>query len=106
LDDLLAAEMQRDEGVTQNTKDKESRVWRRWNEYAKSIGFQHDIWLTSSYHPNVYKLLELSPLPLEGDNFLTQTNNAWLLQQSKRPWQNWVRSLGQTWGTTPHMEME
>jgi len=27
LDDLLAAEMQRDEGVTKNTKDKEARVW-------------------------------------------------------------------------------
>jgi hypothetical protein len=46
------------------------------------------------------------PLPphLEDDNFLSQTKKAWSLQQSKRPWQNWVRSLGHTWGTTPHME--
>jgi hypothetical protein len=42
---MLAAEMQRNEGVTQNTKDKESRVWRRWVEYSNSIGFCHDIWL-------------------------------------------------------------
>jgi hypothetical protein len=47
---------------------------------------------------------EPSQLLSEEDNFLSQTRKAWLLQQSKRPWQNWVRSLGQTWGTTPHME--
>jgi hypothetical protein len=46
LDDLLDAEMLRDEGITQNTKDKECRVWRRWTEYSKSIGFSHDIWLS------------------------------------------------------------
>ena len=45
LDDLLDAEM-RDEGVTKNTKDKESRVWRRWTENANSIGSSHDIWLS------------------------------------------------------------
>jgi hypothetical protein len=37
------------------------------------------------------------------DNFLDRTRATWQLEQSKRPWQNWVRSLGQTWGTTPHM---
>jgi hypothetical protein len=47
LDDLLAAEMQRDEGVTKNTKDKEARVWRGWVEYSKSIGFSHDVWLSN-----------------------------------------------------------
>ncbi len=26
--------------------------------------------------------------------------------QSKRPWQNWLRSIGQTWGTIPTMEKE
>jgi hypothetical protein len=46
LDDLLDAEMLRNEGITQNTKDKECRVWRRWTEYSKSIGFSHDIWLS------------------------------------------------------------
>ena len=44
--------------------------------------------------------------PCEGENFLSQTRKAWSLQPSKRPWQNWVRSLGQTWGTTPHMELD
>jgi hypothetical protein len=47
--------------------------------------------------------LEPSPQPFEGDNFLDQTRTLWEQAQSKRPWQNWVRSLGQTWGTTPPM---
>ena len=51
-------------------------------------------------------LWEPSQPHLGEDNFLNQTKNAWLRQQSKRPWQNWVRSLGQTWGTTPHMEQD
>jgi hypothetical protein len=38
--------MQRDEGVTKNTKDKESRAWKRWTEYARCIGFEDDVWLT------------------------------------------------------------
>jgi hypothetical protein len=51
-------------------------------------------------------LLPPLPLPCVEENFLDQTKRTWLRQQSKRPWQNWVRSLGQTWGTTPHMEAE
>ena len=47
LDDLLAAQMQRDEGVTQNTKDKECRAWKEWLTYANSISLSHDIWLKS-----------------------------------------------------------
>jgi hypothetical protein len=43
--DLLAAQMQRDNGVTQNTKDKEARVWRRWQEYTRLIEYEQDIWL-------------------------------------------------------------
>jgi hypothetical protein len=60
----------------------------------------------TSYLTNKSKLSEPLPQPSVDDNFLAQTNSAWLHQQSKRPWQNWVRSLGQMWGTTPHMEME
>jgi hypothetical protein len=41
--------------------------------------------------------------PYEEDNFLARTKETWQQEQSKRPWQNWVRCLGQTWGTTPHM---
>jgi len=43
---------------------------------------------------------------LEEDNFLVQTKILWEQAQSKRPWQNWVRSLGQTWGTTPPMVLQ
>jgi hypothetical protein len=50
----------------------------------------------------------LPPLlpPCTEDNFLDHTTKTWLCQQYKRPWQNWVRSLGQTWGTTPHMDAD
>jgi hypothetical protein len=39
--------MQRNEGVTQNTREKESRVLKRWTEYANSVGFSQNIWLAS-----------------------------------------------------------
>jgi len=45
------------------------------------------------------KLWEPLQHPSEEENILSQAKKAWLLQQSKRPWQNWVRSLGQMWGT-------
>jgi hypothetical protein len=35
--------------------------------------------------------------------FQEKIKNAWLVAQLKRPWQNWVRSSGQTWGQTPTM---
>ncbi len=60
--------------------------------------------LPTSCLTNESTLWEHLQLPSEEDSFLNQTKRAWSLQQSKRPWQNWVRSLGQTWGTTPHME--
>jgi hypothetical protein len=47
MGDLLAAAMQREDGVTQNTKDKELRVWKRWAEYTTAIGFSQYVWLTN-----------------------------------------------------------
>jgi hypothetical protein len=49
---------------------------------------------------------ELSPQPSDDANFLDLTKRIWQQQQYKRPWANWVRSLGQTWGTTPRMVMD
>jgi hypothetical protein len=43
--DLLAVEMQRENGVTKGTRDKEQRTWTRWVEYTKCIDFEQDIWL-------------------------------------------------------------
>jgi hypothetical protein len=45
MGDLLAAEMQRENRITKNTRDKELRVWQRWLEYAKLIEIEQDIWL-------------------------------------------------------------
>jgi hypothetical protein len=41
----MAAEMQREGGITKNTREKESRVWRRWVDYTKCINFESDVWL-------------------------------------------------------------
>jgi hypothetical protein len=41
----------------------------------------------------------LQPLYKE-DSFLNWMKDLWLQTQWKRPWQNWVRSLGQMWGST------
>jgi hypothetical protein len=57
LGDLLAAEVQRENRVTKNTRDKETRVWRRWVEYTKLIEFEHDIWLESLLPESRAKLM-------------------------------------------------
>jgi hypothetical protein len=41
--DLLAAKVQRENGVMKNTRDKESRTLRRWIEYTKCINLNQDI---------------------------------------------------------------
>jgi hypothetical protein len=37
------------------------------------------------------------------ESFPEKIQNVWREAQSKRPWQNWARSSGQTWGSTPTM---
>jgi hypothetical protein len=51
-------------------------------------------------------LWEHLPQYCKEDSFLAQMKKTWQQEQCKRPWQNWVRSLWQTWGTTPHMVWE
>jgi len=45
MGDLVAAENQRDEGITKGTKDKETRVWKRWIDYCRIIENDDDIYL-------------------------------------------------------------
>jgi hypothetical protein len=45
MDDLVAAENQRADGVAQGTKDKENQVWKRWSEYCQIIDNEHDLFL-------------------------------------------------------------
>jgi hypothetical protein len=84
----------------QKKRDKETRVWKRWVEYTKLIEFDHAKVSNLKTEQNLW---ERSPQPCKEDNFLTWTKKIWWQEQCKRPWQNWVRSLGQMWGTTPHM---
>ncbi len=96
MDDLLAAEVQRDDGVTKNTRDKETRVWKRWVEYTKLIEFDHDIWLESLLPENRAKLRIAFAAALRRRQFsrLDEKNLAAGTVQEA------VAKL-QTWGTTP-----
>jgi hypothetical protein len=83
---------------------------------TKSIGFGTDgvntaesstmnmIFSSKTYQKNSEPdcLENLQP-PYVDASFLDQTRDLWLQAQWKRPWQNWVRSLGQTWGASPPM---
>jgi len=55
--------------------------------------------------PQSTELPSLAPLPQlsDEDSSPDQILQTWHQAQSKRPLLNWVRFLGQTWGTTPHM---
>ena len=50
-------------------------------------------------------LESLEPLepPSDKESFQEKIQNVWREAQSKRPWQNWARSSGLTWGSTPTM---
>jgi len=70
-----------------------------WNTQSAS-GFKMTYGLNYSPQNTEQLLLEPLQLPSGEDtspNLILQT---WLQAQSKRPLKNWVRFLGQTWGTT------
>jgi hypothetical protein len=41
--DCVAAQITRERAVERGTHEKQDRVWRRWNEYARSIGIKEDL---------------------------------------------------------------
>jgi hypothetical protein len=45
MDDPMAAEDQRADGIGKGTKDKEHRVWIRWCEYCRVLSNEHDLFL-------------------------------------------------------------
>jgi hypothetical protein len=47
--------------------------------------------------------LEHSVQPSDRASFQEKIKASWVEAQSKRPWQNWARSSGLTWGSTPTM---
>jgi hypothetical protein len=55
--------------------------------------------------PQINKQQYLVPLQWRSEdaNFQSLIQQSWQQEQSKRPLQNWVRFLGQTWGKTAHM---
>jgi len=73
-----------------------------WN-MQNSLRLNKTYGLRISHLKGEQKLWEHLQQPYNEDNFQELIKTIWQQEQSKRPWQNWVRSLGQMWGTTPHM---
>ncbi len=89
--------------LAQEQKEKNIEFGTDGQSTAKSFAMN----TTCSYKTYLpdSELDSLAPLlpPCEGDNFPSRMKDHWERAQWKRSWQNWVRSLGQTWGTTPPM---
>jgi len=86
---------------TQKTKNLESGE-DGWN-MRDSLSSNRTYGLKTSHLKVKQGSLGPSQQLCKDDSFQDQIKMIWQQEQSKRPWQNWVRSLGQTWGTTPHM---
>jgi len=97
--DIVAAEMQREMGVSKGMREKEQRAWNHWVECTKCIGFENDVWLKSLTPDHRTTIIGA----FADANFQDLIQLTWLQAQSRRPLQNWERFLGQTWGSTPHM---
>jgi hypothetical protein len=92
--------------ITELRKTQETRKLEYGNDGWSTQKSSNSITTSGSkvsYLKTEQNLWERSPQHCEEDNFLARTKRIWQQEQCKRPWQNWVRSLGQTWGTTPHM---
>jgi hypothetical protein len=104
LADLMAAESQRANGVGSGTKGKKEK--ESGYDGANTVNApKTPTTFSSKTYPQVLELDSLAPLPQLSidDSFQNRTKDLWLQAQWKRLWQNWVRSLGQMWGTTPPM---
>ena len=67
--DLCAAENAREGAVTGKTLEDQDRAWRRWEQYAESIGLQDDIFLDGFTRPNKNKLMGAFAMALREGRF-------------------------------------
>jgi hypothetical protein len=98
--------LQKIKGTTASRKAQETRK-QEYGKDGSNIAKSLRTTMTSTYNesplPFEQQCLEHLPQPCDADNFLNLTRKNWEQAQSARPWPSWVRSLGQTWGTTPSM---
>lgn len=67
--DCVAAEDARQGSVTGKTLEDQDRAWRRWEEYANSIGIHDDIYLDNLSKPNRIKIMGAFALALREGRF-------------------------------------
>jgi hypothetical protein len=70
-----------------------------WNELKTPMTHSYNS-LNPSCDP---ESSELSQQPSDKGSFQEKIKTVWREAQLKRPWQNWAKSSGQTWGSTPTM---
>ena len=98
--------LQKIRGTKASQKAQETRKPECGNDgsnIADSLKTKTTSTYKESLQPFAHQCLEHSPQPCDADNFLSLTKKNWEQAQSARPWPSWVRSSGQTWGTTPSM---
>ena len=67
--DCVAAEDARQGAVTGKTIEDQDRAWRRWEEYANSIGIGDDLFLDGLSKPNRIKLMGAFAMALSEGRF-------------------------------------
>jgi hypothetical protein len=69
LADLCAAEVARQGAVTRKTHEDQARAWRRWIQWTKSIGLEHDIYLDGFSKHQRIKLIGVFAMALRQARF-------------------------------------
>ena len=103
--DCVAAEDARQGAVTGKTIEDQDRAWRRWEEYANSIGIGDDLFLDGLPKPNRIKIMGAFALALREGRFQSDMMVHWLRQQSEVPFRMWHRPSGTTIDQTPQRTM-
>ena len=72
--DCVAAEDARQGAVTGKTIEDQDRAWRRWKEYANSIGIGNDLFLDGLPKPNRIKIMGAFAMALREGRFSKRTH--------------------------------
>jgi hypothetical protein len=67
--DCIAAAIARERAVEQGTHKKQTRVWKRWQEYTKSIGIQINNYLEYCSWEDRHVLIEALAMALRDARF-------------------------------------
>jgi hypothetical protein len=73
--DLVTADAARQDAVTRKTHEDEARAWRRWIEYAKSIGITQDFFLDGLTRPQRIKIMGAFAMAMREGRFLSQAHD-------------------------------